>query len=59
MPLSPPLPIKVASVFNINPNTTNATGSCQPQTALLRLSSSNIKYLDFVFAVVSNWFIKN
>ncbi|XP_055421170.1 lysosome-associated membrane glycoprotein 2 isoform X1 [Bubalus kerabau] len=42
---------KVASVFNINPNTTNATGSCQPQTALLRLSSSNIKYLDFVFAV--------
>ncbi|OWJ99251.1 LAMP2, partial [Cervus elaphus hippelaphus] len=43
--------LKVASVFNINPNTTNATGSCQPQTALLRLSSSNIKYLDFVFAV--------
>ncbi|XP_060993085.1 lysosome-associated membrane glycoprotein 2 isoform X2 [Dama dama] len=42
---------KVASVFNINPNTTNATGSCQPQTAFLRLSSSNIKYLDFVFAV--------
>uniref|UniRef100_A0A8C6CVW4 Lysosome-associated membrane glycoprotein 2 n=1 Tax=Moschus moschiferus TaxID=68415 RepID=A0A8C6CVW4_MOSMO len=42
---------KVASVFNINPNTTNATGSCQPQTALLRLSSSNVKYLDFVFAV--------
>ncbi|KAB0372262.1 hypothetical protein FD755_016054 [Muntiacus reevesi] len=42
---------KVASVFNINPNTTNTTGSCQPQTALLRLSSSNIKYLDFVFAV--------
>uniref|UniRef100_A0A8C6EAW7 Lysosome-associated membrane glycoprotein 2 n=1 Tax=Moschus moschiferus TaxID=68415 RepID=A0A8C6EAW7_MOSMO len=44
---------KVASVFNINPNTTNATGSCQPQTALLRLSSSNVKYLDFVFAEVN------
>ncbi|KAJ8776402.1 hypothetical protein J1605_015517 [Eschrichtius robustus] len=42
---------KVASVININPNTTNFTGSCHPQTALLRLSSSNIKYLDFVFAV--------
>lgn len=42
---------KVASVININPNTTDFTGSCQPQTALLRLNSSNIKYLDFVFAV--------
>ncbi|XP_059942571.1 lysosome-associated membrane glycoprotein 2 isoform X1 [Mesoplodon densirostris] len=42
---------KVASVININPNTTNFTGSCHPQTALLRLSSSSIKYLDFVFAV--------
>ncbi|KAM9042156.1 lysosome-associated membrane glycoprotein 2 isoform 1-T1 [Megaptera novaeangliae] len=42
---------KVASVININPNTTNFTGSCHPQTALLRLSSSSVKYLDFVFAV--------
>ncbi|XP_058906053.1 lysosome-associated membrane glycoprotein 2 isoform X4 [Kogia breviceps] len=42
---------KVALVININPNTTNFTGSCHPQTALLRLSSSSIKYLDFVFAV--------
>ncbi|XP_006215958.1 lysosome-associated membrane glycoprotein 2 isoform X1 [Vicugna pacos] len=42
---------KVASVFNINPNTTDVTGSCHPQTALLRLNGSNIKYLDFVFAV--------
>ncbi|KAB1252811.1 Lysosome-associated membrane glycoprotein 2 [Camelus dromedarius] len=41
----------VASVFNINPNTTDVTGSCHPQTALLRLNGSNIKYLDFVFAV--------
>lgn len=42
---------KVASVININPNTTHFTGSCHSQTALLRLNSSNIKYLDFVFAV--------
>uniref|UniRef100_A0A4X1W6M8 Lysosome-associated membrane glycoprotein 2 n=2 Tax=Sus scrofa TaxID=9823 RepID=A0A4X1W6M8_PIG len=42
---------KVASVININPNTTNATGNCHSKTALLRLSGSNIKYLDFVFAV--------
>ncbi|XP_036126397.1 lysosome-associated membrane glycoprotein 2 isoform X1 [Molossus molossus] len=42
---------KVASVVNINPNTTDFTGSCHSQTALLRLNSSNIKYLDFVFAV--------
>uniref|UniRef100_A0A8D1KWL7 Lysosome-associated membrane glycoprotein 2 n=1 Tax=Sus scrofa TaxID=9823 RepID=A0A8D1KWL7_PIG len=42
---------QVASVININPNTTNATGSCHSKTALLRLSGSNIKYLDFVFAV--------
>nr|XP_019573220.1 PREDICTED: lysosome-associated membrane glycoprotein 2 isoform X2 [Rhinolophus sinicus] len=42
---------KVASVININPNTTDFTGSCHSQTALLRLNSSNIKYLDFVFAV--------
>ncbi|XP_044619031.1 lysosome-associated membrane glycoprotein 2 isoform X3 [Equus asinus] len=42
---------KVASVININPNVTGYSGSCHPQTALLRLNSSNIKYLDFVFAV--------
>ncbi|XP_008585587.1 PREDICTED: lysosome-associated membrane glycoprotein 2 isoform X3 [Galeopterus variegatus] len=42
---------KVASVININPNSTDFTGSCHPQTALLRLNSSIIKYLDFVFAV--------
>ncbi|XP_058147991.1 lysosome-associated membrane glycoprotein 2 isoform X1 [Dasypus novemcinctus] len=42
---------KVAWVININPNTTDFTGSCHPQTALLRLNSSNIKNLDFVFAV--------
>uniref|UniRef100_H0X179 Lysosome-associated membrane glycoprotein 2 n=1 Tax=Otolemur garnettii TaxID=30611 RepID=H0X179_OTOGA len=42
---------KVASVINIKPNTTDITGSCQPQTALLRLNSSTIKYLEFVFAV--------
>ncbi|KAM6143838.1 lysosome-associated membrane glycoprotein 2 isoform 2-T2 [Erethizon dorsatum] len=42
---------KVASVININPNTTGFTGSCQPKTAQLRLNNSVIKYLDFVFAV--------
>ncbi|XP_036864363.1 lysosome-associated membrane glycoprotein 2 isoform X3 [Manis javanica] len=42
---------KVASIININPNKTNFTGSCHPQTALLRLNNNNIKYLDFVFAV--------
>nr|XP_026235337.1 lysosome-associated membrane glycoprotein 2 isoform X1 [Urocitellus parryii] len=42
---------KVSSVININPNSTGVTGSCHPQTAQLRLNSSNIKYLDFVFAV--------
>ncbi|KAM5221135.1 lysosome-associated membrane glycoprotein 2 isoform 3-T3 [Ctenodactylus gundi] len=42
---------KVATVININPNTTDFTGSCHPQTAHLRLYSSIIKYLDFVFAV--------
>ncbi|XP_006877533.1 PREDICTED: lysosome-associated membrane glycoprotein 2 [Chrysochloris asiatica] len=42
---------KAVSVLNINPNTTDFTGSCHPQTALLRLNSSNINYLDFVFAV--------
>ncbi|KAG8511852.1 Lysosome-associated membrane glycoprotein 2, partial [Galemys pyrenaicus] len=47
---------KVATVININPNTTDFTGSCQPQTALLRLNSSNIKYLDFVFVKNENRF---
>ncbi|XP_011942928.1 PREDICTED: lysosome-associated membrane glycoprotein 2 isoform X2 [Cercocebus atys] len=42
---------KVASVININPNATHSTGSCRSHTALLRLNSSTIKYLDFVFAV--------
>ncbi|KAM9181040.1 lysosome-associated membrane glycoprotein 2 isoform 2-T2 [Dugong dugon] len=42
---------KAVSVININPNTTDFTGSCRPQTALLKLNSSNINYLDFVFAV--------
>ncbi|XP_005413718.1 PREDICTED: lysosome-associated membrane glycoprotein 2 isoform X1 [Chinchilla lanigera] len=42
---------KVASIININPNTTGFTGSCQPNTAQLRLNSSVVKYLDFVFAV--------
>nr|XP_044996245.1 lysosome-associated membrane glycoprotein 2 isoform X2 [Jaculus jaculus] len=42
---------KVSSVFNINPKTTSFTGSCQPQTAQLRLNNSRIQYLDFVFAV--------
>ncbi|XP_012594459.2 lysosome-associated membrane glycoprotein 2 isoform X1 [Microcebus murinus] len=42
---------KVASVINIKPNSTGFTGSCHPHTALLRLNSSTIKYLDFVFAV--------
>ncbi|XP_066104840.1 lysosome-associated membrane glycoprotein 2 isoform X4 [Saccopteryx bilineata] len=42
---------KVASVINIKPNTTDFTGNCYSQTALLRLNNSNIKYLDFVFAV--------
>ncbi|XP_010627876.1 lysosome-associated membrane glycoprotein 2 isoform X2 [Fukomys damarensis] len=42
---------KVASVINVNPTSTGFTGSCQPQTAQLRLNSSIIKYLDFVFAV--------
>ncbi|XP_049728465.1 lysosome-associated membrane glycoprotein 2 isoform X1 [Elephas maximus indicus] len=42
---------KAVSVININPNTTDFTGNCHPQTALLRLNSSNINHLDFVFAV--------
>lgn len=42
---------KVPFIFNINPATTNFTGSCQPQTAQLRLNNSQIKYLDFIFAV--------
>uniref|UniRef100_G1PKA8 Lysosome-associated membrane glycoprotein 2 n=1 Tax=Myotis lucifugus TaxID=59463 RepID=G1PKA8_MYOLU len=42
---------KVVTVINIKPNTTHFTGSCHSQTALLRLNGSNIKYLDFVFAV--------
>ncbi|XP_013003427.1 lysosome-associated membrane glycoprotein 2 isoform X2 [Cavia porcellus] len=42
---------KVASVININPNTTDVTGSCQPKTAELKLNNSDIKYLEFVFAV--------
>ncbi|XP_023563685.1 lysosome-associated membrane glycoprotein 2 isoform X1 [Octodon degus] len=42
---------KVASVININPNTTGFTGSCQPKRAQLRLNNSVVKYLDFVFAV--------
>ncbi|XP_038171912.1 lysosome-associated membrane glycoprotein 2 isoform X2 [Arvicola amphibius] len=44
---------KVPFIFNINPTTTNFTGSCHPQTAQLRLSNSQIKYLDFIFAVKS------
>ncbi|CAO2622586.1 Lysosome-associated membrane glycoprotein 2 [Lemmus lemmus] len=40
-------------IFNINPTTTNFTGSCHPQTAQLRLNNSQIKYLDFIFAVKS------
>ncbi|XP_039715011.1 lysosome-associated membrane glycoprotein 2 isoform X1 [Pteropus medius] len=47
---------KVVSVINIKPNTTDFTGSCHPQTALLRLNSSNIKYLDFVFMKNENRF---
>ncbi|XP_007530426.2 lysosome-associated membrane glycoprotein 2 isoform X3 [Erinaceus europaeus] len=42
---------KVVSIININPNTTDFSGSCQPQSALLRLNSSSIQYLDFVFAL--------
>ncbi|XP_008070816.1 lysosome-associated membrane glycoprotein 2 isoform X2 [Carlito syrichta] len=42
---------KVSSVININPSTTDFTGSCHSQTALLRLNSSTIKHLDFVFAM--------
>lgn len=42
---------KVPFIFNINPATTNFTGSCQPQRAQLRLNNSQIKYLDFIFAV--------
>ncbi|XP_041495850.1 lysosome-associated membrane glycoprotein 2 isoform X1 [Microtus oregoni] len=44
---------KVPFIFNINPTTTNFTGSCHPQTAQLRLNNSQIKYLDFIFAVKS------
>ncbi|XP_006885132.1 PREDICTED: lysosome-associated membrane glycoprotein 2 [Elephantulus edwardii] len=42
---------KTVSVININPNTTDFSGSCHPQDALLRLNSSNINYLEFLFAV--------
>ncbi|XP_028923332.1 lysosome-associated membrane glycoprotein 2 isoform X1 [Ornithorhynchus anatinus] len=42
---------KVNSVININPNVTDFTGSCSNETAELRLSGSNVKYIDFIFAV--------
>ncbi|XP_050998517.1 lysosome-associated membrane glycoprotein 2 [Acomys russatus] len=42
---------KVPFIFNINPSMTNFTGSCHPEKAQLRLNNSQIKYLDFVFAV--------
>ncbi|XP_048192959.1 lysosome-associated membrane glycoprotein 2 isoform X2 [Perognathus longimembris pacificus] len=42
---------KVPVIININPNITNVTGSCHPQTAQLRLNNNIIKYLDFVFAM--------
>ncbi|XP_060231107.1 lysosome-associated membrane glycoprotein 2 isoform X2 [Meriones unguiculatus] len=42
---------KVPFIFNINPTTTNFTGSCHPETAQLRLNNSQIKHLDFIFAV--------
>ncbi|XP_031209419.1 lysosome-associated membrane glycoprotein 2 isoform X1 [Mastomys coucha] len=42
---------KVPFIFNIDPATTNFTGSCHPQTAQLRLNNSQIKYLEFIFAV--------
>ncbi|XP_038603821.1 lysosome-associated membrane glycoprotein 2 isoform X3 [Tachyglossus aculeatus] len=42
---------KVNSVININPNVTEVTGSCNNETAELRLSGSNVKYIDFIFAV--------
>lgn len=38
-------------LINVNPNVTESSGSCQPQTALLRLNGSSIMFLDFVFAV--------
>ncbi|XP_054976353.1 lysosome-associated membrane glycoprotein 2 isoform X2 [Sorex araneus] len=38
-------------LINVNPNVTETSGSCQPQTALLRLNGSGITFLDFVFAV--------
>ncbi|OBS76462.1 hypothetical protein A6R68_17076 [Neotoma lepida] len=44
---------KVPFIYNINPTTTNFTGKCYPQTAQLRLNNSQIKYLDFIFAVKS------
>ncbi|XP_028749556.1 LOW QUALITY PROTEIN: lysosome-associated membrane glycoprotein 2 [Peromyscus leucopus] len=44
---------KVPFIFNINPATTDFTGKCLPQTAQLRLNNSQIKYLDFIFAVKS------
>lgn len=42
---------KESLLINVDPNVTDSSGSCQPQTALLKLNSSSIKFLEFVFAV--------
>lgn len=42
---------KDSLLINVDPNVTDSSGSCQPQTALLKLNSSSIKFLEFVFAV--------
>ncbi|XP_049623548.1 lysosome-associated membrane glycoprotein 2 isoform X2 [Suncus etruscus] len=42
---------KDSLLINVDPNVTDSSGSCEPQTALLKLNSSSIKFLEFVFAV--------
>lgn len=60
--LSPPLlPLKVASVFNINPNTTNATGSCQALRLLCSgwaAATSSILTLSLLWWVTGSWRIR-
>ncbi|XP_032622957.1 lysosome-associated membrane glycoprotein 2 isoform X2 [Chelonoidis abingdonii] len=38
-------------LININPKTTNVTGSCGNTSATLRLNDSNRRFIDFTFAV--------
>ncbi|XP_030066434.1 lysosome-associated membrane glycoprotein 2 isoform X2 [Microcaecilia unicolor] len=42
--------------INIDPNNTSVTGTCDNDTATLRLNSNNTRFLSFIFAVRKNNF---